>query len=144
MTTAPLSFAKPIFCLIVLPRHRIEPSRCSRTDRPPHSYKIRIGKVHDAPTKFPDVESWGRHGRFYCGDSESESARSGPIESTASFPKKPTSLTYRRMEGHFMRMFNPSLTYSVKTAASSPVGNLERESCGKLQHARKAVWADFL
>jgi hypothetical protein len=94
MPTAPLSFAKPIFYLIVLSRHRIEPSRCGRTDRPPHSYKIRIGKLYDAMTKFLTVEPWGRHGKFYCGDSESESARSGPIENTVAFPRKRKRCTF--------------------------------------------------
>jgi hypothetical protein len=88
MPTAPLSFAKPIFCLIVFSRRGIEPSRCGRTDRPPHSYELRIGKFHDTTTKFLTVESLGCHGRFYCGDSESESARSDPIENTASFSGK--------------------------------------------------------
>ncbi len=74
MPPTPLSFAKRVFYLIVLSRRRIEPSRCGRTDRPPHSYKIRIAKFHNAPTKFLGVESRrGRHDRFYCGDSESES-----------------------------------------------------------------------
>jgi hypothetical protein len=94
MPTAPLSFAKPIFYLIVLSRRRIEPSRCRRTDRPPHSYKIRIGKFYDATTKFLTVEPWKRHGKFYCGDSESESARSGPFENTVAFPRKRKGCTF--------------------------------------------------
>ncbi len=65
MPPTPLSFAKRVFYLIVLSRRRIEPSRCGRTDRPPHSYKIRIAKFHNAPTKFLGVESRrGRHDRF--------------------------------------------------------------------------------
>jgi hypothetical protein len=58
MPTAPLFFAQPIFYLVVLSRHRIKPSRSGRTDRPAHTYKIRIGKSHDATTKLLAVESW--------------------------------------------------------------------------------------
>jgi hypothetical protein len=65
MPTVPLLFAQPILRFIVLSRQRIQPSRCSRTNRPTDAYKIGIRKFQDALTKFFRVESCGFHGRLH-------------------------------------------------------------------------------
>ncbi len=115
MPTAPLSFAKSVFNLIVLSRYRIKPSRCGRTDRPADFYKARIRKSHDAIREFLAVESWGGHIKFYCGDSENESPRSDPNENSRQSPARCSAASDARaksalplLESQAQRSMSPS------------------------------------